>query len=140
MERDHGSAADEAVAPIRGKIALRPAARGIGDGICALENLDRIAAAFRFSPGLDARDVITGEPLTAEAIAACREPPRRRADVPRAGASRRKVRLPDFLLQWLSFYGPAPEGLPDGGSRPRANALDDPWPALPNRRRSSSIS
>ncbi len=105
VERDHGLAGAEAAAPVRDKllsIRLPGASLRV---VCALETLDRITRAFSTPVDLlDARDVVTGEPLRREAPSSAKVTTGDNGVLPLAQRDDRA--LSDIFLQWLSFYGP----------------------------------
>lgn len=103
IERDGEIAPAEALAPLAGKIAAIRLPGTSADGVCSLEQLGRIGAAFYGDPGgIAARDLLTGAPLAGMAV--------------RPGTTVGRVRpgrgtpeespLPEIILQWLSFCGP----------------------------------
>ncbi|MHB8910048.1 MAG: DEAD/DEAH box helicase [Syntrophales bacterium] len=105
MERDRESAANEAVAAIRKKIVSVRLPGASGTGVCAVESLARIAGAFRTQPGkLDLRDLVSGDAPAGRASAPAGSRPRR-GSLPSPGQPEEST-LPEFLAQWLSFYGP----------------------------------
>ena len=66
IDRDGEIAAAEAVAAIGPKVARIRLPGAVSDGVCALENLARLAAIFRTAPeGLRAREILSGRPLAA---------------------------------------------------------------------------
>ncbi len=134
IERDREIAADEAVASIRKKIAAIRLPGASADGVCALENLARIAGAFRTNlEGLDARDLLSAEPLSAEVTALVENLRREDSLSPRGSGRRAPSRS--------SSCSGSPSTDPSG-NRPsgRSSASMNPpstrrSPGLPNRRR-----
>jgi len=105
MERDRETAANEAVASIRDKIVSIRLPGASTTGVCAVENLARIAGAFRMRPGeLDARNLLSAEPLGGRATDRVENLHRKHALPP--SVQPEESLLPEILLQWLSFYGP----------------------------------
>ncbi len=105
MERDREITPDKAVASIREKVVSIKLPGASATGVCARENLGRIAGALRVDPGkIDTRDLLSGEPVgrggTDPAGRRSRRPPPPLPDAPEEST------LPELLLQWLSFYGP----------------------------------
>ena len=102
MERDREIMASDALAALRGKIAFVRLPGALTRGVCAVENLARLARAWQTPvSGLEAGDLLTDQPLSGrvlravEALSQDKLPPEEEASA-----------LPDILRQWLSFYGP----------------------------------
>ena len=126
MKRDGEIDPEEAIASLRGKIAGLRLPGAATDGVCAVENLARIAAAFGTHPGdLATRDPLSGDPLGIPAAvpasagmaapvgSAAAEPSGARVsllvgDIEGEDSllAPETAGLAEFLLPWLSFYGP----------------------------------
>jgi len=106
MERDREIQIPEALAALRGRLALVRPPGSAAEGFCALENLPRLAATLGTRPeALDPRDPVSLEPLRGPAAPDGRE----RGDLPFwAGDAGQPAERPltEFLRQWLAYYGP----------------------------------
>ncbi|MHB8770810.1 MAG: DEAD/DEAH box helicase [Syntrophales bacterium] len=105
IEGDGEIAPAEALAELTGKIAAVRLPGTPADGVCAIEQLARIGAAFCGDPGaLQPRDLITGAPLAGGACRPGTPPGRRRPQAP--PETPEQSPLAEIILQWLSFTGP----------------------------------
>jgi len=129
MERDSEMEVTEAVTAIRKKIVAIRLPGTSAPGVCALENLARIARAFQTKPG----ELVTGDILSDQILggnvslfvspreersggSAADQPLVSSISLPaktldRSGftspeEAQEESHLRDILLQWLSFYGP----------------------------------
>jgi len=94
MARDHEMAMPEAVAALRKKIVLLRLPGASGEGVCAVENLPRLARALQTHPAaLDAMDIVSQETWRGKVKG-------------KPSEAEEEYALPDLLKQWLSFYGP----------------------------------
>ncbi len=105
IERDQEIAPAEALAPLASKIAAIRLPGTAADGVCSVEQLGRIGAAFSGDPdGVQARDLLTGAPLAVTAVrpgaAVGRVRPRFRPE------AQEESPLAEIVLPWLSFFGP----------------------------------
>ncbi len=102
MERDREIAVSEAAAALREKIAVVRLPGASARGVCAVENLARLARAFqRPVEGLVASDILSDQPLSGRIVRVVETPSQDKLQLEEEESA-----LPDILRQWLSFYGP----------------------------------
>jgi ATP-dependent helicase Lhr and Lhr-like helicase len=108
IDRDGEIAAAETVSAIRGKVTAIRLPGAAADGVCALENLARIAAIFRTTAeGLQAQDIVSGKGIGSRtASSAASSSSAEDADDSIPAEAREEADLAGFLRRWLSFYGP----------------------------------
>jgi len=121
MERDREFAVPEALASLRSKIVSLRLPGASASGVCALENLARLAGAFQTPvKELDAGDILSLEPYRG-AVAL----PAGAFYHERLPGAEEESALPDILRQWLSFYGPVGKSFLKDMLGLEENFLDD---------------
>ena len=111
MDRDHHLPSEEVLPPIARKVVAVQLPGASVAAISAVENLARIAQAFKIPPlDLDRRDVVSGGPWSGRAdrrVQRILHP----TGHPETD-DRDEAALPEIFLQWLSFYGPVRRSFP----------------------------
>ncbi|MCE5265532.1 MAG: ATP-dependent helicase, partial [Deltaproteobacteria bacterium] len=151
IDRDGEVAAAEAGAGVRTKIARVRLPGAAADGVCALENLGRLAAVFGATPKrLRPREILSGKPLGATAAlstsavapatpydktvnpadpgsesgsgAGIQDPG---SDALLTSEAEDEYDFADFLRRWLAFYGPVPKSSIAEALGPDETRLDE---------------